>query len=355
MLDRGERLTRILLFLVILAGLLVILAAGVFVQFGSVGLTGLNVVVSAILTAALVSLYFHQTSILESQRKLLTQEINRDARQQHTETLRRRVELWHGNPELERPDESFDDSQLNLPQVRGASFESAPIDNWFAISEEDLFSVVPSQLDGDRYLQDLLEHHAPELRETKEDIEHNYEAFVELRQRFIEEFDDGLVGESADYLLEPTDAFSRWLFDSLVLLERGWRDDYEEMRERALAELEGGDNSLQNDEPRLWIRVRVGGRTSFAVYEATWTENIEREAIRSQQEVVEAEAAELIREVLDRIDQQRPYQQVVEAASTLDAAAETVDRLEKLLVEYHGRPMYPGDCQYLEETEIRTI
>lgn len=355
MLDHGGRLTPILLFLVILAGLLVILVAGVFVQFGTVGLTGLNVVVSAILTAALVSLYFQQTSILESQRKLLTQEINRDARQKHTETLRRRVEIWHGNPELETPDEPFDDSQLNLPQVRGASFESAPIDNWFAFSEEDLFSVVPSQLHGDRYLQDLLEHHAPETRETKKDIEHYYESFVEMRERFIEEFDDGLVEESTEYRLEPTDAFSRWLFDSLVLLERGWRDDYEEMRERAFTDLEGGDNSIQNNEPRLWIRVRGDSRTNFAVYGATWKEDIDREAIRSQQEAVETEAAELIGEVLDRVEQQRPYEQVVEAAETLDAAAEAVDRLEKLLVEYHGRPIYPGDCHYLDETQITDV
>ena len=101
--------------------------------------------------------------------------------------------------------------------------------------------------------------------------------------------------------------------------------------------------------------MRGSGRTSFAVYGATWEEDIDREDIRSQQETVEAEAAELIEEVLDRVEQQRPYEPVVEAAETLDAAAEAVDRLEKLLVEYHGRPIYPGDCHYLDETQIRDV
>jgi membrane associated rhomboid family serine protease len=92
MLGRDGRAVRILLVLLLVAAVVIGLAVGVYEEFGSVGLTGLSVVVSGILTAALVVLYFHQTSILDAQRELLTQELQREARQQHTETLRTRVE-----------------------------------------------------------------------------------------------------------------------------------------------------------------------------------------------------------------------------------------------------------------------
>lgn len=79
MFDHGGRTGRVLLVLGIVTVVLIFLAIGVYREVGTVGLTGLNVVASGILTAALVILYFQQTDILDSQRELLTQELNREA------------------------------------------------------------------------------------------------------------------------------------------------------------------------------------------------------------------------------------------------------------------------------------
>lgn len=189
MLDRGGRGGRVILVLGVVAVVLVGVAIGVYRAIGSAGLTGLSMVVSGILTAGLVLLYAQQTSILDAQRELLTQELNREARQQHTETLRKRVEIWHGNPELEPSGEPFYEPDLNLPRVYGATFESAPNESYVAFPEDELFHVIPSQLRDDRYLEDLLENHVPKLRETCDEIVKLHDEFIQLRSTFIEEFD----------------------------------------------------------------------------------------------------------------------------------------------------------------------
>lgn len=355
MFDHGGRTGRVLLVLGIVAVVLVFLAIGVYREVGAVGLTGLNVVVSGILTAALVILYFQQTDILDSQRELLTQELNRGARQQHTETLRKRVAIWHGDPEMDEPTEPFDEPTLNLPRVYGATFQSASVNGYTHDLDDDSFHVLPIQLRGDRYLTDLLENHAPDLRETAEKITQLHEEFVGLRATFVEEFDEGPARETEEYILEPQDRFGRWLFELLVLLEREQFDDFNELRDRAWAAFERGNNGPHSDKPQLFIRVELRNRISTPVYVATWQEDIDRETIRDHQETVEDEVADIIEDVLDRVELERPYERTVEATETLDAAAEKVYRLENLLVEYHGRPIYPGDCKYLEETQIEDM
>lgn len=355
MFDRGGRAGRIILILAVVAVVLIGGAIGVYWAIGSAGLTGLSVVVSGILTAGLVLLYAQQTSILDAQRELLTQELNREARQQHTETLRKRVEIWHGNPELEPSDDPFYEPDLNLPRVYGASFESAPHESYVAFPEDESFHVIPSQLRGDRYLEDLLENHVPKLRETCEEIVKLHDEFVQLRSTFVEEFDVAPTREHETYVLKPQDRLGQWLFELLVLLERGRMDDFDELRDRAWTDFDRGDNGPHSDEPKLFIRVELGNRVSTPVYVAAWQEDIEREAIREEMEDVEEKVKEIIEDVLDRVEANRSYADVLEAAKTLDAAAKEVDRLENLLVEYHGRPIYPGDCKYLEETRIQDV
>lgn len=354
MLGRGGRTVRILLVLLVVAAVVVGLAVGVYREFGSVGLTGLSVVVSGILTAALVILYFHQTSILDAQRELLTQELQREARQQHTETLRTRVERWHGNPGFEQSGDILNEADLNLPKVLGASFQSAPND-YRDIRDEEAFHVIPAQLQGDRYLEDLLKHHAPDLRDTAEEIRDQYQEFVQLRTAFVEGFDAAPVRETDVYRLEPQDRLGQWLFELLVLLERDRFDEFAELRDRAWSDLERGNNGPHSDKPKLDLRVALGHRMSSPVYTATWQDALDQETIRAQQDAVEAEVNELIAAVLDRVEANRPYERTVRAAEMLDAAADTVDRLENLLVEYHGRPIYPGKCEYLEETRIQDV
>jgi hypothetical protein len=67
---------------------------------------------------------------------------------------------------------------------------------------------------------------------------------------------------------------------------------------------------------------------------------------------IENEAAELVTELIESLEEAIPYKDTVEAARILDDAAEDIAKLEQLLVEYDGRPIYTGDCKYLEEARI---
>ncbi|WP_207587187.1 hypothetical protein [Halomontanus rarus] len=348
---------RILLYLLTAGLVFLVLGVGAHHYFGSTGLTVVDLTVSAILTAALVILYFRQTTILESQHDLLAQELNREARQQHTETLRERVRLWHGNPDREQPDDPLDHSGLNIPAVNRASFESAP-NGSYAVSfpEEISFQVIPYQLDGDRYLEDLLQNHAPDLRETKEEIEQLQEDFVALREDFLKSFDADIVRETEDYTLESAGYFDRWMFDFLVRLEREDEMDFEGIRERVRTQIERGNTRFESDDHQIWISADLGGGRSMAVYSATLDEGAVEEGdveeLREYESEVEDETLDVLNEVVDRLETNHPYEQVVKAADVLDTAESAIDELEKLLLEYDGRPIYPGDCKYLEEARI---
>lgn len=337
----------------LVVGLLVVgVGVGVNYFFGATGITVLELAVSAILTAALVILYFRQTTILESQRDLLTQELNREARQQHTETLRERVQLWHGNPNRETSADPFDQPGLNLPAVADASFDSAPTGTYaIASADDEEFHVVPFQLQGDRYLQDLLWNHAPDLQERKEAIEALHDQFVGLRTEFIQTFEAGIVREVDGYRFEPADYFARWLFELLVMYERGLLPTFDDLRERVTSQLERGNTGQHPDEPRIWIRAELGGGSSRAIYSAV-CESADREALREYKSTAKAETEGLLAELLDELEEQQPFEYVGEAAEVLDEAARVIEELQRLLVEYDGRPIYPGDCQYLEEARI---
>lgn len=68
---------------------------------------------------------------------------------------------------------------------------------------------------------------------------------------------------------------------------------------------------------------------------------------------VREQAQDIVREVIERIDDDEPYGLAREAAAVLDQAEVSVAELEQLLMEYKGRPIYTGDCQYLDEAEIQ--
>jgi hypothetical protein len=342
---------RILLYLFGVAVVLLLVGTATYWSFDGAGVTVLNLMVSAMLTAALVLLYFKQTRLLESQRDLLTQELHREARQQHTETLRERVQIWHGNPEKAEPEDILDQSGLNLPAVQRASFSSAPTGSYVATSwRDESFQVVPYRLQDDRYLQDLLENHAPDLQETKQEIERLHERFGTLREDFMQTYDEGVVCDQVDYRLEPADYFDRWVFEFLVQYERGSLEDFDEIRERAEIELTQGSTGMHPDEPRLWIQAGTGG-SSIAVYSALWTAD-DQEALYDWNSEIEAETLGVVEQILERTEASYPYEQTGEAAAILDDAAEAITELEQLLVEYDGRPIYTGDCTYLEEARI---
>lgn len=342
---------RIVLYLLLVAGIVTLLSSGVYFYYEGVGLTILDIAVSAVLSAALVILYFRQTTILESQKDLLTQELNREARQQHTETLRERVRTWHGSPDKEISNSPFDESELNIPTIAGASFRSAPTGIYTAVRpEEEPFQVLPDQLKGDRYVEDLLENHAPDLKSQKQHIEDLYNQFAELKEEFREEF-EGKTVEHENYRIEPDDYLSLWIFQLLVLKERGLLDDFEDLKDRAISEFERGETSLHPDEPRIWVQVEKGGGSYYSVYSALY-ESSDRDAINDNRSEIKKHVKEVVRAVLEDIDDDYPLDLADEAADILDEASKAVTELEQILIEYEGRPIFPGDCTYLEEAKI---
>ncbi|SFB72092.1 hypothetical protein SAMN05444422_101465 [Halobiforma haloterrestris] len=354
MVDIGRWNTQIRIFLYLLGAAVVVLgiSAAAYQYFGSTGLTAVDLTVSALLTVALVILYFRQTLLLESQRDLLTQELNREARQQHTETLRDRVRLWHGNPDKKTASNPIDQPQRNLPAVKDASFETAPTGSYsMAFPDDEPFQVIPHHLQGDRYLEDLLQNHAPNLRKKKNEIDQLHGRFVSMRDKFVRSFEEGIVRDEAMFTIEPADYFGRWMFEFLVAYERGKYEDFAELRGRIQSQLEAGTTGLHPDEPRLWIRADIGGNSSRAAYSVVHKSG-NREALREHQSAVKEDVIDLVQQVVDQLEEDYPYYHTEEAAAVLDEAAEAIDDLENLLVEYDGRPIYPGDCMYLEEARI---
>jgi hypothetical protein len=356
---------KIILYLLLVAGLVTVLSSGVYLFYDSTGLTALNIAVSAVLSAALVLLYFKQTRILESQKDLLTQELNREARQQHTETLRERVRAWHGEPDRENAEVTFEGSELNIPSIAGASFISAPTGTFAAMRQEDKpFQVIPDQLQGDRYIDDLLNNHAPDIQSTKREIEDLHDEFEELRQEFMSEH-TGVTREREEYTITPTDYLSHWIFQLVVLEERGFLEDLNDLRDRAWSEFERGGTSLNKEASRIWIQIEKGGGNNIAVYSAIFDEidgdelvepsaffdNTDKEE-QDFREVIKEDAKDAVEIVLEKIAREHPYELAHEAAEVLDEAEEAVAELEQILIEYEGRPIYPGDCKYLEEARI---
>ncbi|WP_232703512.1 hypothetical protein [Halobacterium wangiae] len=338
----------VLLLALLMAGL-VLLMAGVAVRvfFGAAGLSILDLVVSAILTAALVVLYFRQTEILDSQRALLRQEQQREARQQHTETLRDRVRWWHGNPDRKQPDDPLDTTGLNLPTVEAASFQSAPPRETVYSAEEE-FQVIPYDLANDRYFQDLLENHAKDLNDQKETIEELHDRFVSYREAFAETLDDGPVREMGSYRLEPDDYFAEWLFEFLVKYERNMLEDFDEVKDRMVDELERGTTKQRSDAPQIWVRAAVTATRNRAVYAAVFES---AEQMEPQEHESEAKVAvqDIVKGYINDIASEYPIDQIEEAAEILAKAEEEIRTLEHLLIEYDGRPIFPENCQYLEE------
>lgn len=316
-------------------------------EFGEHGVRSLDLAISGGLTAALVILYFRQTRILNSQQELLTQELNREARQIHTETLRERVREWHGNVDREYSIEDLGEDRLNTPTVTGSTIESAP-EVIEVFPDDSDFEVIPAKLRGDRYLDDLLENHAPELKELKERIERLQKEFVSLRDNFAEEYSDGVKIENNAYTVEPASTFHEWLFEQIVLVERGQRDDLQDASETAKARIDSSSTNRNPQDGRIWIR--TGSHHSGAIYQAFE----DSEDIDNVSDKVKTDAIQAIQESFDAIDDNPPYSRARDAAEVLDQAEQAVLELEHTLVEYEGMPLYQGQCKYLDQASVDT-
>ncbi|WIV68902.1 hypothetical protein [Natrialbaceae archaeon AArc-T1-2] len=307
---------------------------------------------SIVLTAGLVYLYSRQTSIQEEQQDLLRRDLNREVRMGHTETLRKRIRAWHGDMDeigVKEGGAWFTD-ETNLPKVTGVDVESAPplVE---VVGQEVKFRVVPEALEDDRYLQDLLENHADDLRELKEEIEQQYEEFDGAREAFYEEYPGGPTVETVDYTLQPRQAFTEWVFERAVLLNRKQRDREKQKMKNIVEDRLKGTNSADPGSGEKYYSASGIEDRGPATYEASAVSG-DYDDIEENEEEIDSRLIDIHWDAIDEIGEDELYEYAVEAAAILDEMAETVEELKAKLVEHEGNPVYQEDCEYVEEVTL---
>lgn len=306
--------------------------------------TAIGAIGSIVLTLMLVILYAKQQGLLK-------RELNREVRWNHTETLKKRIREWHGDMDniglSDDPTEQIRNNS-NLPVVKSASVEPAPAVISFA-GEEDDFRVIPETIEDDRYLQDLLENHAPDLRELKETIEHLNEEFVAARETFIDEYPEGETLDADGYHLRPMDYYPEWVFQRAVRLHRSLYETDKE-REQDIAESRiQGTNSADSERAVIWYSpVSDGGRSTYKV---TFDSGDLERADQFEDEI-EDELIRIHHETIDDVRADGIYQHTVEAARKLDEMQQAIEELRAKLVEHEGHPLYTEDCPYIEEAVL---
>ena len=307
---------------------------------------------SIVLTAGLVYLYSRQTSIQEEQQDLLRRDLNREVRMGHTETLRKRIRAWHGDMDeigVKEGGAWFTD-ETNLPKVTGVDVEPAPplVE---VIGQEVDFRVVPEALEDDRYLQDLLENHADDLYELKKEIEQQYEEFDSARKAFYEESPGGPAIKTDDYILQPRETFTEWVFDRAVLLNRKQRDrEKQKMKDIVESRLTGTNSADPNSGEKYYSASGVDDRGP-ATYEASAISG-DYGDIEKNEEEIDSRLIEIHWDAIDEIGDGELYEYAIKAAAILDEMAETVEELKAKLVEHEGNPVYQEDCKYVEEVTL---
>lgn len=338
----------IIVSIVVTIAILTFAGIGWYVS-GSDGMQFAGVVTSGILTAALVGLYFHQTTLLEDQIDLRTQELNREVRNTHTETLRRRIYAWLGTEDvpqtIDSAEDIFGNSSERLPKVTAVDVKPAE-DYIHSYSSPEEFRVIPFGLQDDRYFIDLIENHAPGLKEKKETISDLYSKFDSHRERFKADF-EGVSITQESLQMEPDIYLTDWVFSGIVKIERGRSDNWnDEIKPVIRAFEDRAHPSKEHGE----LRFMEGNRARQSLYYAT---HGDQTADEISEETARDLAIEALRETVDRIDtDEPPYRDAAKAAETLDLLEEELRELKMELIEYAGRPVFPGDCEYLREAAI---
>lgn len=328
----------------------ILLFAGItWILGGRSGMQFAGVVTSGILTAALVALYYNQTMLLRDQIDLRAQEINREVRLNHTETLRQRIHAWLGADEIPRTIDSVDDiirdSGERLPKVTAADVE--PAEGFVhSFDDPDEFRVVPLSLERDRYFNDLLENHAPDLENRRKQINRLYSEFAEHRGRFKNDF-EGVSLDEEGLRVEPDVYLSDCIFEGLVKIERGRTDSWEDELESIMNGFdEGGNTSPQEDE----LRFMQGVYERRSIYCVTPEDQSVHDV---SDDTAKGLAKAALRETVERINtDEDPYRNAVKAAKILDTLEQEIQELRAELIEYAGRPVFPGDCKYLNEATL---
>lgn len=300
---------------------------------------------SLVLTGGLVYLYWQQQGLLK-------RELNREVRKSHTETLRKRIRAWHGDiDELGASDDAgFFSDKTNLPRVRGASVQPAPalVD---VVGNDSEFRVIPQAIEEDRYLRDLLENHAPELRELKGKIERRNQEFEEKKEQFRNEFPAAPSVEKDGYTLEPTQYFDLWVFKSAVTLHRTQlQSDKERLQKIAKNSVEN-ESTARPDPATVAYTADSRGSSRVITYEAQLKSG-DLDDLSELGDEIEEQVLQLYNDAIEDIGDEGVYRHAVEAATILDEMAETIAELKAKLVEYEGHPLYMGQCPYLDEATL---
>ncbi|WP_411963360.1 hypothetical protein [Haloferax sp. YSMS24] len=306
--------------------------------------TAIGAIGSVVLTFMLVVLYAKQQGLLK-------RELNREVRWKHTETLKRRIREWHGDMDnIGLPDDPVEQIQngSNLPVVKSASVEPAPAVISFG-GEEDDFRVIPETIEDDRYLQDLLENHAPDLRELKETIEDLNEEFVAAQEAFVDECPEGETIDADGYHLRPREYNPEWVFQRAVRIHRSLYETDKD-REKDIAESQiQGTNSADPERAVFWYSpVSDGGRSTYEVeFDSGDLERTDR-----FEDEIEEELVRIHQEAIDDVHADGVYRHTVEAAKTLDEMQRAVEELRAKLVEHEGHPLYSEDCPHIEDAVL---
>lgn len=295
---------------------------------------------SLVLSFFLVGLYWKQHGLLK-------RELNREVRKNHTETLRKRIRAWHGDLDEvgTSTDKLYGSDSTKLPDIGGASVTPAPPATGDVTFDPE-FRVVPERIENDKYLYDLLENHAPDLKNLKQTIEEQYEDFVAARKAFSDEFSVPEPIEADEYTTEPLDRFPLWAFEQAVIYHRE-RRDLDEMRIITREQLDGTDSARSNPGLAFYKPVHHG--------RATYQVDIESDDLRDLEEFedeVTRQVTDIHLEVINDIGEEGVYRHAVEAGEILDEMEESIEKLRSTLVEYEGHPLYTGDCQYIQEASV---
>lgn len=331
--------------LVLLSLGVILLVAGVFEgeltqTQGSVAAAGLQ----ALASIFLIWVTMKYTDSTKENVELANRRAELELRQDHSETLRKRVEKWLGERKKKEWDGGHritypETTDLNIPKVGDTSVESAPRDQSMELAgKNQQFRVIPESLEEDPYFEDLIKHHATTLGNLKQRIESRYQRFVKIREEFATSYDEI---ESIDALPEevtPEEEFEQWLFDFIILLERG-KQDKDGLKKRVR---QANDDSAFGDGDMLYC---AGSQQHGKV--ATATEFIDSSSRKTEKKTVEG-----MESIIDDLDNYPAYEVAREAAEVLDQMETDCDELERKLIEYKDKLVYSGSCEYLREADI---
>lgn len=310
-------------------------AGYVAIRAGEFGIAG-NIAAYASATAtglliAITAVYAYST---HRSVRLSTQQLNREVRQRHTDTLRQRVSNWLGDYRTDS--DLTSNGESNLPTVQRTTIEPAPpIVEVFERQQE--FRIIPEALENDRYLEDFLQNHAREVQEKLNEIKDLQAAFEQRREQFLEAFDDTRAIEEVQFRASKGAYFEQWAFERIVLLERGFRD--KEGLYKIIDDAIEKESMADNEFRKFPGDMRNIGPVIRVLREI---------------DIQDEEVATAMKQTVDRLEQHEAYDTAAEAAELLDQLDDAVDRLKNDLIEYKGRPLYPGDCEYLTEASVQS-